>query len=70
MVHEKGEVHLDLQSTMTDFALTMQQLALITLGRDSKEYKKYGDKAECYAKSMQNYLLNEQYGYYADYMSL
>jgi len=70
MVHEKGEVHLDLQSTMVDFALTMQQMALMVQGPNGEDTIDFGNKAQCYAKSMNDYLLNEQFGYLTDYVSL
>ena len=70
MVHDRGEVHLDIQATMIEFALTIQQHALMIQGPNSKVKQEFTQKAECYAKSMQDYLFNEQMGIYADYVGM
>ncbi len=55
---------------MIEFALMMQTYSSILKGRDSKVVKEFGDKAQCYAKKMQDFLLNENIEIYADYVSL
>lgn len=70
MVHDRGEVHLDIQATMIEFALTIQQHALMIQGPNSKVKQEFTQKAECYAKSMKDYLFNEQMGIYADYVGM
>lgn len=70
VVHDRAEVHLDLQSQMIEFAMTMQQLSLALKGPNSPQSEQFKSKAECYTRKLKDYLLNENMGYYADYVSL
>ena len=69
-VHDRAEIHLDLQSQMIEFALTLQQYSAIMQGADSAWALEFGEKARCLATTLQEALLNESLGRYADYVNL
>ena len=58
---------------MIEFALTMSSYASVLYGRDlneNKDAKEFNDLAECYARQMDQYLLNESLNRYADYVNM
>ena len=67
--HDRAEVHLDLQSWMIDFALTMERFSKIMPG-NQKKAEGFRELATCYAIKIEDYLLNENMGRYSDYVSL
>ena len=56
-VHDRAEVHLDLQSQMIEFALVMEQYSILTQGPDSQLSTDFKERSICYAKKLQDYLL-------------
>ena len=69
-VHDRAEVHLDLQSQMIEFALVMEQYSILIQGPESQLSQDFQKRSHCYAQKLQDYLLNENLGRYADYVSL
>ena len=55
---------------MIEFALVMEQYSILTQGPDSQLSTDFKERSICYAKKLQDYLLNENLGRYADYVSL
>ena len=55
---------------MIEFALTLSQYSKYLTGPESATTKEFSDKAQCYAKKFQDFLMNENMGVYADYVSL
>ena len=62
------EIHLDLQSWMTEFALLMTGFA--SAAGDQTAVKKYAQKSECFSKKLYDYLLDEQQNLFKDYLGL
>ena len=67
-VNGSGEIHLDLQSWMVEFAKIMEFYSA-KVGNQS-EAQIFRKKADCYAAKMHEYLYNENTGFYADYLGL
>ena len=55
---------------MIDFALTMERYSVLREGPESDKVESFRGLAVCYAAKFQEYLLNENMGRFADYVSL
>ena len=58
---------------MIEFALTMSSYANLLFSSDdkrSKDVEEFNGLAECYAKKIDQYLLNESLNRYADYVNM
>ena len=55
---------------MIEFAITMNQISTMLEGPDSPVTQEFGKRAECFANKLHEYLLSENMGRYADYVSL
>ena len=63
-----GEIHLDLQSWMVEFARIMEFYSA-RVGEDALA-RQFRKKADCYAAKMHEYLYDENSGFYSDYVGL
>ena len=68
MVNRGYEIHLDLQSWMVEFADFMQEYSGAVVIEE--DWLKHGRQAKCFKNKLNEFLVNENTGLYADYMSL